>query len=285
VESWITGRRLVSLPFSDHCDPLCESKDELDFLIHNLLANLANQKSKYVELRPTRSDSSQTWEKYNFQPSTKYFLHTLSLIPNLPELFRGLDKDCVQRRSRRAERAGLVDQCGRSEELLKDFFTLFTLTRVRHQLPPIPLGWFRNLILCHGDALEIRVAYKDGVPISSILTIRFKQTLYYKYGCSDVQFNNFGATPWLFWNAIVGAKQRGSAEFDLGRTEAENLGLLAFKSHWARSPSPLIYWRYPTSSSLVSVTSWKLKVAKRLFSLMPKSLLTLIGRLTYRHIG
>src|SRR5215467_14482639 len=24
IESWLTGRRLVSLPFSDHCEPLCD---------------------------------------------------------------------------------------------------------------------------------------------------------------------------------------------------------------------------------------------------------------------
>src|SRR4249920_2949505 len=32
VKSWITGRRLVSLPFSDHCEPLVENPDELNDL-------------------------------------------------------------------------------------------------------------------------------------------------------------------------------------------------------------------------------------------------------------
>src|SRR5262245_3997897 len=29
VRSWLTGRRLVSLPFSDHCEPLVASADDL----------------------------------------------------------------------------------------------------------------------------------------------------------------------------------------------------------------------------------------------------------------
>jgi hypothetical protein len=33
VKSWLTGRRLVSLPFSDHCDPLVESSAEFDDLL------------------------------------------------------------------------------------------------------------------------------------------------------------------------------------------------------------------------------------------------------------
>src|SRR6266480_325738 len=27
INSWLTGRRLVSLPFSDHCEPLCDWTD------------------------------------------------------------------------------------------------------------------------------------------------------------------------------------------------------------------------------------------------------------------
>src|ERR1700758_4552655 len=36
VNSWLTGRRLVSLPFSDHCEPLCDSVQDLNFLIRYL---------------------------------------------------------------------------------------------------------------------------------------------------------------------------------------------------------------------------------------------------------
>src|SRR5689334_19011211 len=33
VNSWLTGRRLVSLPFSDHCNPLVRDQADLDSLI------------------------------------------------------------------------------------------------------------------------------------------------------------------------------------------------------------------------------------------------------------
>jgi Acetyltransferase (GNAT) domain len=285
VDSFITGRRLVSLPFSDHCEPLCDSNEESDNLICNFQAALKNQKVKYVEVRPADDTFSQTLEKNKFQPVTKYYLHILSLTPDLPELFRGLDKDSVQRRIRRADHASLVEQCGRSEGLLKDFYGLFTLTRSRHQVPPTPFAWFRNLVLCQGEALEIRVAYKNETPISAILTIQFKDTVYYKYGCSDARFNQFGATPWLFWKAIVAAKTRNATKFDFGRTEEDNPGLLAFKNHWAPHPRSLIYWRYPDGSSLASVTGWKLRMAKRVFSCLPHRILNIVGNLVYRHIG
>src|SRR5208283_3772345 len=33
VPSWLTGHRLVSLPFSEHCMPLVESPDQLTYLL------------------------------------------------------------------------------------------------------------------------------------------------------------------------------------------------------------------------------------------------------------
>lgn len=285
INSWLTGCRIVSLPFSDHCEPLCDSNEELEFLVRYLQAAVERRQWKYLELRPTNDHFSRPRDTNHLYVASCYFWHKLSLQFELGELFRGFDKDCVQRRVRRAERAGLIEKCGRSEELLKDFYTLFMATRSRHHLPPSPYVWFQNLIKYQGDTLEIRAAYKDGIPISAILTLRFKETVYYKYGCSDARCNRFGAMPWLLWKAMIAAKSNGAIKFDLGRTEEDNAGLLAFKNHWVPQPERLFYWRFRDVPSAESSTHWKLKMAKRAFSFMPNALLKITGRLIYRHIG
>jgi Acetyltransferase (GNAT) domain len=285
VNSWLTGRRLVSLPFSDHCEPLCDSTEELNFLLHYLQADLKQLNLRYLEVRPSTGIFSQLSKEAGFRPGAKYLLHTLDLRPNLTEVFGSLDKDSVQRRIQHAERAGLIERCGMSEELLKDFYRLFVITRDRHQLPPTPFAWFRNLVQCLGNTLEIRIAYKDESPVAAIMTLRFKDVLYYKYGCSDARLNKLGATPWLLWRAISVAKHSGASEFDMGRTEEGNAGLLAFKSHWVPAPKQLVYWNYPEVSGVGSVEGWKVKMAKHVFSFMPRRLMALTGNLIYRHIG
>jgi Acetyltransferase (GNAT) domain len=285
INSWITGRRLVSLPFSDHCEPLCDSAEDVNFLIRYLQAALDHQEWKYLEIRPVTWNLGPTGERIGCLPAARYFLHTLDLRAGLSEVYRGLDKDSVQRRIQRAERAGLVEKCGRSDDLLRDFYTLFVMTRSRHHVPPIPYGWFRNLIRCQDQALEIRVAYQRDIPIAAILTLRFREVVYYKYGCSDARFNKCGATPWLLWKSIAAAQSNGANEFDLGRTEEHNAGLLAFKNHWVPRPKRLVYWQFPFISSLDSANAWKLNLAKRVFSYMPDKLLRIIGELIYRHIG
>ena len=238
-----------------------------------------------MEIRPISEDFGEAGATIGFRPAGKYLLHMIDLRANLDDIFRSFDKDSVQRRIQRAERAGLVEKCGASKDLLNAFYDLFVTTRGRHQVPPPPYAWFQNLVQCQDEALGIRVAYHDDIPIAAILTLRFGTTGYFKYGCSDARFNRFGATPWLLWRAIAAAKSDGALEFDMGRTQSANAGLLAFKNHWVAKPKRLIYWKFPNIPSFDSQGSWKLKMAKRVFSSMPQKLLAITGRLIYRHIG
>jgi hypothetical protein len=285
IKSWLTGSRLVSLPFSDHCEPLCDSAEEMNALIGGAQSFFDFKRGEYLEVRPTSEDFGRAGAAKGFHPGARYYLHLVDLRPDADEIFHSLDKDSIQRRIKRADKAGLVEKCGTSEELLRHFYGLMVVTRNRHQLPPPPYAWFQNLVACQGNALEIRVAYLDDVPIAAILTLGFRTTRYFKYGCSDARFNKFAATPWLLWRAMLTAKSNGALEFDLGRTQVDNTGLLAFKNHWVSRHQPLTYWKFPGKPALDVADGRLLQIAKRVFSHMPQRLLVATGRLVYPHIG
>jgi hypothetical protein len=285
IKSWLTGQRLVSLPFSDHCEPLCDSPDELDFLLRCLQERVDRQRLKYVEFRPVNASMAETPAAAGFRSARRYILHRLDLEFSKDALFHHFDKDSIQRRIRRAERAQLREECGRSEKLLKDFYGLLVITRSRHHVPPQPYRWFQNLASAFGEALEIRLAYKGPTPVAAILTLRLERTVYYKYGCSDKKFNYLGAMPLLLWRAIEDAKSRNSLVFDMGRSDDDNAGLIAFKDKWGASSQPLVYFRFPGDPALAQGEEWKLRLVKRLFARMPDRLLEAAGNLIYRHIG
>ncbi len=218
IRSWVTGNRIVSLPFSDHCAPLCEPDEKFDSLICHLHTARAGQRWKYLEIRPTNESFGDRAKKLGFKSAAKYVLHRVDLEPAVEEIFRRLDKDSVQRRVLRAERVGVVEVCGNSQGLLRDFYQLLVRTRARHKIPPQPYAWFRNLLNCMGEAADLRIAYMKDVPVAAVLVLQFKDTSYYKYGCSDERFHKLGAMPFLLWRAILKAKSVGSRTFDLGRT-------------------------------------------------------------------
>jgi hypothetical protein len=74
VSSWITGTRLVSLPFSDHCEPLLENLGQLPEFLAWLRKECDLQAGRYVELRPT---SGNLIGGCGLEPSCSYWFHEL----------------------------------------------------------------------------------------------------------------------------------------------------------------------------------------------------------------
>lgn len=282
VKSWLTGHRLVSLPFSDHCEPLVNGFPEFQQLLAAPQDELKDGTWKYIELRPKTALYVQDLEPHPEQ----YIFHQLDLRPELDCLHRNLHVDSIRRRIQRAEREGLTLESGNNERLLADFYKLHLATRRRHSLPPQPRKWFRNLLDCFLERAIIRVARRHDMAIAAVLTLESRNSLVYKYGCSDAQYHNTGAMPFVFWDMIRDAKQRGFEQIDLGRTELNNTGLIRFKEHWGATPLPLIYGRYPPRKARMSLREQGVtRMAKRAFAYCPDWLLTTAGGLLYPHIG
>ena len=272
---------MVSLPFTDHCEPLVEGPEEVKEILGSLQCALGREKFKYIELRPL---SASVPKESGMQENNSFCFHALDLHAELGELFGRLQKDSIQRKIRRAEREALLYEEGRSDTLIKKFYRLFVQTRRRHRVPPQPLDWFRNVVTCLGDRLKIRVASKAGRPIASIITLRHGRTMVYKYGGSDASAHNLGAMPFLFWKAIADAKNGGVQKFDFGRSDSDNAGLITFKDRWGSQRRGLTYWRMPGRDARVR-DQWKLKVAGPIFACMPDLFLAASGRILYRHLG
>jgi len=279
AKSWLTGCRLVSLPFSDHCDPLLKNEDILPLLIAELLELARGKRCKYVELRPALE---LPWAPPDFHKTQAFYLHRLDLTPGASAVFRGFHPDCIQRKIRRAERQSLRVEEGRDTSHVQQFYHLLLRTRRRHGLPPQPITWFHNLIECLGESLRIRLAYNNGTAIAGILTLEHRKTLVYKYGASDERFHNLGGIPCLFWHAIQDAIDRGFEVMDMGRSEIDNPGLIAFKDHWGAKADLMTYWtcpgRLPRGNS-----AWKKTLVRRMCSSAPDVALRIAGTLFYKH--
>ena len=280
VNSWLTGRRLVSVPFSDHAALLMSEAHDLEFLLAHLRECVDQENCKYAEIRPVGTGAMDPM----FQESSVFHWHKLSLDGELDVLFHGFHKSCVQSKIRRATRERLEYTEGRSDRLIRQFHQMLLLTQQRHHLPPQPISWFKNLSDCLGEQLKVRIASKNGQPIAGMVTLSYKQSMVYKYGCSDAKYHNLGGMAFLFWKTIQEAKTSGLAQLDMGRSDLESPGLVTFKEHWGAEPTTLKYWRYP-AVMLSSSTEWELKAAKKIFSFAPSTALATVGRLLYRHVG
>ncbi len=287
VTSWLTGRRLVSLPFCDHCEPLIDRQEDMAAILSALEEELRVEKWNYLELRsfsPLLAPSSLCLT------TTQYSFHEIDLTPSLPDIFASFHKDSIQRKVRRAEREGLGYEEGTSDKLLSEFYNLLTTTRRRHHVPPQPKLWFENLRACFKDAFKIRIARKDGKALAGMITFRHKDTIVYKYGGSDSRYNNLGPMHLLYWKTIQDGKGLGLRFFDLGRTDAGQSGLITFKNRWGAKQRSLTYSRFALQeypSHLFEQAPSKVggTAARKVIAFVPNRVLSLIGRLLYKHIG
>ena len=153
-------------------------------------------------------------------------------------------------------------------------------------MPPQPVQWFYSLAECLGDKFKVRVASKAGQPIAAMITLCYKKAVVYKYGCSDANFHNLGGMPLLFWRVIQEAQANGLLEMDMGRSDLDNPGLISFKEHWGAVRSKLFSYRYPASAvSRRKQTGARQQIPSQLAGYLPDRVLTMTGKLLYKHFG
>ncbi|MGH9717550.1 MAG: lipid II:glycine glycyltransferase FemX [Candidatus Acidiferrales bacterium] len=259
-----------------------DSRSVLSALGHRLAA----ARWGYIEIRPLNPGYP---DAARWHTSATYQFHRLDLRPDLATLFRNFHHSSTQRKIRRAERDGLAYREGSNESLLDDFYRLLVVTRKRHNIPPQPRRWFRTLMDAFGDDLKIRLARKGDQAVAGMLTIRHKDTLYYKNGGSDARFHNLGGMHLLFWNSIQDAKSQGLVTLDFGRVDIDQPGLITFKNRWGATSTPLHYYRYSPGKVPVHTfdpaSKFQRRAINRFCSLSPSFLLPACGSFLYKHIG
>lgn len=280
------ANRLVSLPFSDHCEPLVSEPADVRTLVEAAIGLSRERGWGPIEMRP-RSAGLMDGDGTSglLHPGDRYCLHEVDLRPDLQQIFAGFHHSSTQRAIRRAEREGVTFDTGRSDVFLDAFYRLLRMSRRRHGLPPQPMAWYRNLRDTMGDSLAVHVAHHGDRPVAAVLTLSSKSTTCYKYGGSDATRHQLGAMPSLLWRVMQTSRGAGATTLDLGRSDLDQPGLIAFKDHLGARQSILTYYRYPLETAGFRSNGWLARAAGRVFAKMPDTALDFAGRVLYRHLG
>lgn len=145
VKSCLTGRRGVSLPFSDFTGPLWTEARHAP-LVYQVLVDFAALRGwKHLEIR------GGAITPVGALPLLTYDTHQLDLQQGVDSIRCRLDPS-VRRAIRKAERSGIEVTVNQSPRAMEEFYDLHGRTRRRHGLPPQPFGFFeaiaRNLMEC-----------------------------------------------------------------------------------------------------------------------------------------
>lgn len=279
VNSPLTGKRAVALPFTDSCEPLCGDKIEFFELFRNALELAEAREWKYLEFRGGRSLFNYT------APSLTFYGHTVDIPAEEDAYFEQL-KSPVRRAIRKAEKSGVQVEISQDLTAVKQYYLLHCRSRKRHGLPPQPFCFFDNIhrhVLSAGLGMVVLAQFRK-VPVAGAMFFHWADKAIYKFGASEDSFQHLRGNNLVFWETIRWFSRHGIRKLDLGRTSMENEGLRRFKLGWNAEETTLGYFRFCLrQKKFVPMREEGLGWHNCVFKALPLRASRLAGEFLYRH--
>lgn len=286
VRSWLTGNRLVSLPFSNVCGP-CGNPDRFKDLISYAILLHGSLKARALEIR-TQSDFNNIEDSRFARLS--YFVTSIVLLEEDPDVVWRRFKDRnVRTEVRQAIKKGVsIRMGGEKEEDIRTFYQLVVPTRLRHGVPPQPYKFFRNLWRrMYPDHMEIYLAYFKETPIGGLINLTFGDTTSTAYIGSNIAYRQYRVHQLLFWKSMENGCKRGFKRFDFLRTPKSSESQRYFKRRWNAYEVDLNYLYYPqirgTAATVEETTKYRLLTG--VLRRVPNWVGVALGKVLYRHLG
>ena len=281
IESRLTGRRLVALPFSDVCPPLLApgaGEDALDALGEALAAE-----HRRSGLRLTVHAAIPGAPGAFTQP--RFLRHRLALSADPAEVESGYSKSQVKRGIKKALREGLRAERRTDVAALDAFYGLHMRTRRKLGVPTQP----RSFIRCFAELFDAGLGFVQLVldgerPVAAAVFLTWNDTITYKYGASDERTLGKRPNNLLFSEAIRWACEAGLQTLDFGRTDIGNSGLSSFKRSWGAEEEELSY-TYFAEHEPSSEPALRDRALAVVLKRSPPLASRLVGEALYRHFG
>jgi hypothetical protein len=279
VDSWITGRRGIALPYTDDCEPLYSDPAAIRRLLQAATEFGRARGWKSVEWRGGRELFREA------PPSLAFYAHRVALEADEERMFARLESS-VRRAIRKAEKSGVTVAVLQSPEAMQVFYTLQCKTRRKHGLPPQPFAFFKNIFehILSRNLGMIAIASHEGRPVAASVYFQLGAQAVYKYGASDETFQHLRGANVVMWEAIKWHARNGAQTLHLGRTSLGNEGLRRFKLGWGAAEEKLEYLKYDLRQNRwVTETDQTTGWYNRVFNVLPTGCARLIGAALYRH--
>jgi len=281
VDSFLTGKRGVSLPFTDYCDPLLGGDTPFTVVNDEVTEYGKRSRWKSIEWRCRKRLLPDVPE------SCTFLGHVLDLSPGEEKLFSGL-RDSTKRNIKKAKKERVEFTISKDPGGMKEFYRLNCLTRREHGLPPQPYKFFCGLQedIVRKDQGFFALALHAGRCIAGGFFLHMGDRAYYKYGASEKMHQDLRGNNLLMWEVIKWFSSRNFKTFCFGRTEMGNEGLKQFKGGWGGAENTIYYYSYDLKkrkyfSNRLLIKGFHNDILKR----MPIPLLRGIGSVMYRHVA
>lgn len=288
VDSKITGKRWVSAPFANFCEPLTSDPEDAKHLFDYLIGIYNQKKPSFIEVRVRTS--KHLYRDANFSTAAQYLHHFLPLGLPPATLFRGFHKKAVRIPILKAIKNNFLLRPAETEDDVLDFFRIYHKARKRIGLPSMPYAFFRNLwVVFHPSRrMQLIMGVLNHQVAGASILLKFKDWVYIEYGHDRFEFRKMCVNHFLDWEAIRIAFRENYKFVSFGRTSLHNSGLIDYKRHWGTTAEHLLTHYYPKSgdeTGKAREASWQYRLTRQMCARSPRPVYDLISRFIYHHLG
>jgi hypothetical protein len=279
VASRLTGKRLVSLPFSDVVGPLFDGAEPAQrTALWNALEAERRMRGVPLEIHADVPDLPGG-------ASGDTFLHHVVALEGVDDPVATLMHRSKRRDLKRAEKAGIRVVKRADREAIDTFFRLHVLTRHKHGMPTQPKRFFRRFEQLFAQGLGfVLIAVEDGRPTAASVYLTWGSAMTMKFNASDPQRLDARPNAPLYAEALRLALQGACSTLDYGRTELDNPGLDRYKREFGAEPHELRYTRVEVGAAKRSVRSVS-GLQRAAIQHSPPIVGRLLGATVYRHFA
>ncbi len=282
LHSWLTGNRLVCVPFASWCDPLVQNAEDLQTLLNSVTEAHSPRQPK-LEIRCRHS--THLAQQIPLHPASSCLHHTIPLNRSKDEIWQAISRTGIRRRIKQADLTGVLVQRSASPDDLSLFHQMLSSTRHRMGLPRIPLKLFTSLQKYLGPKrLTVFVAYSENQPVASVFTTWNQNTFNLDYLGEAAPDIPAGTSQLLYWKALELAIEQGCQEFSFGRTDPSQTGLAEYKLRWGATAETLTDLQSrPHPNPTSSPQGPGKNLVRAILRQLPAPLYNLAGNFFYRH--
>ena len=235
----LTGKKVISLPFSDYTPIDAAYQASLLALVRALQEQYVGHR---IVLRTALAPDDPVASSLG-NPTRQAFYHRIDTSD--PD--RITQSSSFRRGVKKARKAGVTIEISTSEEALRSFYSMYHRLRFdKFGSIPQPYEFFRNVhreFIATGQGFMLQ-AWRQQQVIASIVVLQHRSVLYYKFGCSSQEFLAHRPNNLLFHQLIAWAVEKNCVAVDLGLsgTSASYEGLVRFKESMGGVRHPITYF-------------------------------------------
>jgi len=175
-------------------------------------------------------------------------------LPGSSEELLASFKAKLRSQIKKAVKNGLTVELGQSDQLINEFYDVFTCNMKDLGSPTHSKSWFKEIKNNYMKDMIVSVIKHEGKPVGAGIVLFNGTIAAIPWASTKREYNRLSPNMLLYWSLLEYTTDHGYRVFDFGRSSYGE-GTFKFKRQWGARPVPLKWQTFSNKGNKISANS------------------------------